>query len=267
MYTPKTVLNNQIEKENKFVSPMRNFFDDPKEYTNFNNEFIKSDYDYVRYQNREKIGKTTDKPLKNILKNIKMVDYVIVLGVALVLGTITYSATNYYLSPKKIANQQIRQIDIALITTLVVLLSLVMGIGSFVMTYREKDRSEVEKVYNRLTMRLFDAFKKIDSSLDKDLFEKCNPDMAQVITALLIANMKDADVKELTKLANKISKQIEGSPDFTLKEYTAEMKQALNIITNALIKNPDLCAAISSTFKGNMPMTINLSKQKIQKQK
>lgn len=262
MYTHKTVLNNQIKKEDKFVAPERNFFDDSKEYINFNNEFIKSDYDYVRYQNREKIGKTTDQPLKQILKKIKMTDYIIVLGFTLFLGSLTYSAANYYISQKKVTNQQVRKNDITLITTIAVLLGLIIGTGGFVMAYREEDKSNVEKIYNRLTIRLFDAIKTIDSGLDKDLFAKCNPDMAQVVTALLIANMKDTDVKELTKIANKINKQIEKSPFFTIKEYTADMEKALCIVKNALSADPDLYAAIKTTFRGNVPMTFYLEEQK-----
>lgn len=262
VYTKKEErLYKQFEKENNLMYPLR----DGKTADVVRDEFIKqliASPDFVAtYTANDEL---MQEPIKKIIKSFKAPAYVMVAFIGLAFGGITTGALAQDEHQKVDIKNNISGTDIAIIT-----LNFLLGVllGEFVaVSFKQVNQySAIDSLYSRASIRLFNELKKYHPELKEDVLKSCNPEMARVIKALLIANMSEKDVMKIRDIAFNaagLNNHTKSNSVEELKDYNKEMKNALKIVERALLFDENLKNEVLNVYKGNVPVTFILNKEK-----
>lgn len=264
MYSKKKIkrLQNQFTREINLIGPYHKAADNTSpQRAAFLSELAKSKTFVPTFKQNEKKFECS---LRELVKKFNKFDYFTILVLGVFAGTVSYSAATNYKTPYKIINEH-KTASVILFTTVGLLAGLGFGFGLSAAFKQDKQYMKTEQFYGRLAVRLFDSMREIHPDLDETLLKACNPEMARVIKALLIANMPEEDTKELYAIADKISnalKKISSKNEFSiLKQCENDLKDAMAIVEHYLITDQQLYQVILSVYRGNIPAIFRLQNE------
>ena len=218
-----------------------------------NKEFVP-----VRKDNDKKYADT----LREIIKHFDRFDRLVMLLLALGLGTGSCILTKDIMDTKQVSKPQ-KALNLAAFTTLGALLGFAAGFGISVALYKVNKEGAIESCYRRLSVRLFDLLKENYPELDEKILKACNPEMARVLNTLLVANMPKEDVLEIQDLAMKISRELRDlnpqNQAGTLLVCNRYLQTAISIIEHNIITNQFLYDSVLSIYRGNLPVSFMLN--------
>ena len=263
MYQKKKIkkIEKQFERDNNLGMPFHaNGEKDP-----LREEFIKNlikSPDFVKtIQQNDK--KYSEKP-KDTIKRFGAFDWFIVFAFMAIMGGTSYfykSEQNTQISDKN--QTQKNNIDLILFTTLMTMFGLITGLTTATLIAQETKESNIDKFYNRLSVRLFDSLREIYPDLDENILKSCNPEMARVVTALIVANISEVEVREIRDIAlnfaYKFNQFSSNKKSGILLDSNTEIKNALSIIEQCVLTDQNLHDAILSVYRGKIPSIFTLS--------
>ena len=265
VYTKKEErLYKQYEKENNLMFPLR----DGKTADFVREEFIRQliaspDFRATYTAN----DKMMQEPIKKIIQSLKTPACILfVSSIGIIFGGITTSFliqdSQHKIDIKNIKN--LSGIDVAIIT-----FALLLGvlISEFVLvSFKQLNQeSSIDSLYHRASIRLFNELKKYHPELKEHVLKSCNPEMARVIKALLIANMSEQDamkIREIAFRASGINTHSRYNSFEELKNYDKEIQEALKIVEKTLLFNEPLKNEVLNVYRGNVPATFVLNQTK-----
>ena len=200
---------------------------------------------------------------RDTLKRFTFFDYCIVALFVICGAGLTPVATHGLVQNNKTLNTH-KDLSLAAFATLGTIMGFLLGFFVSVALQQESRDNAIESTYNRLSVRLFDLMRENNPDLDEKILKSCNPEMARVIHTLLVANMSEQDVKEINAIAMKLAPRLRNISASTkpsiLINCDNEIKDALNIIEQTLILNPQLNDAIMGVYRGKIPTIFRLEK-------
>lgn len=200
---------------------------------------------------------------RDTLKRFKLFDYSIIALFVICGAGLTPVATHGLVQNNKTLNTH-KDLSLTAFATLGALMGFFLGFFVSVALQQESRDNAIESTYNRLSVRLFDLMRENNPDLDEKILKSCNPEMARVIHTLLVANMSEQDVKEINAIAMKLAPRLRNITPTTkpsiLINCDNEIKDALNIIEQTLILNPQLNDAIMAVYRGKIPTIFRLEK-------
>lgn len=253
---PNERLKQKYEKENNLLNPKHGR--ETTERTKFLNKFF-NNKDFIK--TRERNAAKFKESLKSILRKIKL-DYV---GIALLSIFIGGFAGVYTYASKDnapIEKQQNKNIKTVLSVLFGMLVSFGAGLATTVYSHRMVRKYDVERFYNRMSVRLFNVLKKVYPELQNDTLLNYNPELSLVVTTLLMANMSEEDTKKIQSLAIALSNKDNLEKD-ELQEYESGINEAFEIVKNALNQDQDLYYSILQVYNGIVPKNFNLHQPRI----
>ncbi len=253
----------QFKRDNEFGFPYNKSDVEPKQRKEFitalthNKDFVPT---YTN--NYEKFKGSA----RDIRKKFNAFDYFCIAMFGVFCGTFSYVATTANASKFNIIQKNFNT-SVVLFTLIGLLAGLGIGIGNQIALNRENNDTDSLNIYSRLSVRLFDLMHKRNPDLDENILKACNPEMARVIRALMIANMTDADVLEIQSVAQNVAKLLHNmstnNKSFTIIQLDRELKNAMAIIEQNLSINQPLYDAILGVYRGAIPVKFVLQdKQK-----
>lgn len=257
MYSKKKLkrLNTQFERDNELGYPYHKTDTEPEARAEFIKQLISHPSFVTTRNNNESRFK---EPWKKIVKKFDAFDWFVALCFTLCGGGFAFAMTDASNPQSKII-QEHKIAYLAMMTTLGVMAGLVVGIINSIQSRRINEISNLENLYNKITVRLFDSMRAMYPDLDENLLKQCNPEMARVIGTLLMANMSESDTRKLQSVAEKIAKNINSMNDknqiSALMQYNRDLASALSVVEHNLITNNQLHDVILSVYRGNMPKT------------
>ena len=198
---------------------------------------------------------------RDTLKRFKLFDYsIIALFVICVAGFTPVVAYDTVQNNQTLNTH--KDLSLAAFATLGAIMGFLLGFVVSVALQQESRDNTIENTYNRLSVRLFDLMRETCPDLDEKVLKSCNPEMARVIRALLMANMTEKDVQEINAIAMKLSHMLRDITPTTepriLIDCNNELKQVLSIVEHNLITNPKLYDSILAVYRGNVPLSFKL---------
>ena len=125
---------------------------------------------------------------------------------------------------------------------------------------RTWDKTSGQTLYARLSVRIFDLMHETYPELDENVLRACNPEMARVIRALLIANMSDDDVHDINEIAERVAKTLNDMSSLDKNAQNSakiqcnnDIKRAMAIVENNIAINQNLYSAIYELYRGKVP--------------
>lgn len=269
MYTKKEQrLLKKYERENDLMYPLHNSDADSPLREQFIKDLISSE-DFVKTNNAN--AKKYEDTFETTFKKFGLKEYIAVLMFAGAFSGIfggIYSNQLFHhdnLSSKKrvvLANT----FDVFSITAIVII-GLLMGTGLLVAIKDANRELSIDKFYHRLSIRLFDEFHKFHPELKEEMLQHCNPEMARVITALIVANMPEDKTIKLQNIAMDIADykySKTNKPEIEdLKSREKLLNSAMTIIESYLLNNPELKDVVLDVYRGNIPKTFVLQQQNV----
>lgn len=262
MYSKKAEkkLVQQFKRDGALGFPYHTSDNKPAERDAFISALVKSKtFAPTCEQNYEKFKDS----VKETVKKFNTFDYFCIAMFTLSVGGFAYLSTSLE-APKTTFMQQHQKAVMVVATLLGFLAGAGLGFANQVSSERINKDNDSENLYNRLSVRLFDVLREKYSDLDENVLKACNPEMARVIRALVIANMPENDVREIQAIATTVAKQLRDATPKTEKRVfhncNEAIKTALSIIEQNLITNPQLHDAILSVYRGGVPAQFILQK-------
>lgn len=205
-----------------------------------------TDFDKTVSDNNKKIKPQVS--LKKALRNILPWEWYVLISASIICGLlgaagtgIIYEEDRWYLGNLNQSHKTNAMIAWGVLSCLVCFCACVGG--------TEQSKKNNKDIYNRLSLYLFDYLKTIHPELDHSMLYKYNPGLADNITALLIANMNEADAKKLSAIADDLVNVVK-SEKIDANEYKATIDCAMGIIKKALDNNKQLYDSIVLAYKG-----------------
>ena len=262
-------LLNKYEREDNLLYPLhKTDFDDP-----VRKKFLE---DLGNNEHFNEACKAIDKQYAKSsgvkLKQLCVKDYGVILLFGGMFAGLYYGAYNNQLFHHDNITQKSKLVAVntfdALSITAVLIIGLLMGCAA-VISIKDADKElTVDKFYRRMSVRLFDMFKDLYPDLKQETLERCNPEMAGVITTLLMTNMPKAQTEKLQKIAMDLAGHkyvtIDKSRIGDLKARDKLINSAVSIVESYLLNNPELRDVILNVYKGQIPKTfvLNMDNQK-----
>lgn len=265
MYSLKKELDKELNKEEELVYYPRRDKKQEKAYNEYAKKLSKeTDFEETEFSNYKKFNKKI--AWKDVFKMFHAYEVMYGIITTLIMGYFSYGVIKYeYKEPTDSVstnieknNKNTKELKVALFTTIVCLLWLiVLGVVAK-HNAREKREENIDNVYNALSIRLFKQFRTIYTELDEYMLQKYNPKLVHIVSTLLIKNMDEKDTEKLRKIAIALTDKIrEKKAD--IKEYNLRLNEALEIITKALNDNKNLYHVMALVFKGWVPTTFDLN--------
>ena len=254
MYSPdlNERLKQKYDKENNLINPLRT--QESEERIKFLEKFFKNkNFLKIRRRNAAKFAE----PLMSILKKIK-IDYVSISLLAIAFGG--FSGVFAYAAQDDITpveNQKNKNVKIALSTLLGIFVGFVAGLATTVYSHRMIRKIDIERFYNRISMRLFNGLKQEYPGFEYKNIAVYNPEMALMISTMLMANMNEADTTKIQSLAIALADKDNLEKD-GLQEYESGINEAVNIVKKALETDQDLFYSILQIYNGVIPRNFSL---------
>ena len=196
-------------------------------------------------------------PVREAARKFNAFEYIVIAAFVVCGGGFAYLSGDSVAQKYQIIKQH-KDLSLTLFTVIGAILGFGIGFAVSVGLYQEHKDSAVDGLYNRLSVRLFDSMREIHPDLDEKMLKSCNPEMARVIKALLIANMPEKDTREIQSYATRIFTQLRnitpGTKSNVLIECNNDIKNMLSIIEFNLVTNQDLNNAILAVFRGSLPI-------------
>lgn len=251
---PNERLKQKYEKENNLLNPSH-VRETPERAKFLNKYFNNKDFAKTRAHNAAKFAE----PLVSILKKMKT-EYVMMALLAVLIGS--FSGLHTYSAKEKagIENQQKANIQIALSVLFGTLLGFGAGLATTVHSQRLVRKYDIERFYNRISVRLFNVLKKVYPGLQDNTLINYNPELSLLVTTMLMANMSEADTKKIQSLAIVLANKDNLEND-EIQEYESGINEAFEIVKTALDKDQDLYYSIVQIYNGVVPKNFNLKAQ------
>ena len=247
-------LKQKYEKENKILNP--SYVRETPERTKFLNRYFNNkDFARTRAHNAAKFAE----PLASILKKMKT-EYVMMVLLAILIGS--FSGLYTYSAKEKagVENRQKVNTQIALSVLFGTLVGFGAGLTTNVHSYRMVRKYDIERFYNRISVRLFNVLKKVYPGLQDNTLINYNPELSLLVTTMLMANMTEEDTKKIQSLAISLTNKDNLEKD-ELQEYESGINEAFEIVKTALDKDQDLYYSILQIYNGVVPKNFNLKAQ------
>ena len=106
-------------------------------------------------------------------------------------------------------------------------------------------------------MRLFNGLKQEYPGFEYKNIAVYNPEMALMISTMLMANMNEADTTKIQSLAIALADKDKLEKD-GLQEYESGINEAVNIVKKALETDQDLFYSILQIYNGVIPRNFSL---------
>ena len=194
---------------------------------------------------------------RDTIKKFNGFDYFCIAIFVAIFGGFAYAFSSIN-TPKSKIIQQHHDAAIIIFTLLGVLAGLGVGVGNQIALSRANKDSDNANLFYRLSVRLFDSMHEKYPDLDEKVLKACNPELARVIRALVIANISDEDAQQIqeiaTNLAKKLNKMTSKNENDVLLSCNDDIKQAMSIIELNLTTNTLLYEAILNVYRGNVPV-------------
>ena len=235
-----------LEKEHDFLHP------EGKKAQYIKNLKSETDFDKTVSNNNKKIKCRI--PLKKVLRNILPREWYVLISASIIAGLLGACGTGIIYEEEHYRygshlNQNHKPNAMIAWGVLSCLICFSVCIGGFKLIDEADRRDRIKDIYNRLSVRLFDCLKTIHPELDKSMLEKYNLALSDNITALLIANMNEADTKKLVAIADNLVSKLE-TQTFDENECKTTIDRAMGIIKTALKNNERLYDSIICAYKG-----------------
>ena len=243
---PNERLKQKYEKENNLLNPSH-VRETPERAKFLNKYFNNKDFAKTRAHNAAKFAE----PLVSILKKMKT-EYVMMALLAVLIGS--FSGLYTYSAKEKagIENQQKANIQIALSVLFGSLLGFGAGLATNVHSQRLVRKYDIERFYNRISVRLFNVLKKVYPGLQDNTLINYNPELSLMVTTMLMANMSEADTIKIQSLAIALANKDNLEND-EIQEYESGINEAFEIVKTALDKDQDLYYSILQIYNGVVP--------------
>lgn len=257
----KTIKNikRKFQRDNDFGSPFHKSDVENAQRKDFVSQLQKNkDFVPTHMANDRKFAT----PIRDIIKNFKTFDYIVIALVGLACGMVSYQVGKNINTKIESINQH-RDLSAVMFATFGLLAGLFLGGGTCISMAQENKDSAVESLYRRLSVRLFDLLHETSPDLDEKILRACNPEMSRVIKALLIANMSEKDTREIQSLATEIFASLRdmtpNNEKRILLECEPKIKDILAIVEQNIITNQALHDAIIAVYRGNVPVKFVLN--------
>ncbi len=260
MYSKKKEkrLIKQFERDNALGYPFHKTDNETANRAAFIKQLIANQKFVETYKQNDK---KFEESWREILKKMNVLDYIMLISITLCAGGFGYLASTNTDFQSKTINQH-KDVFVVLFTLIGLLAGVIIGLHNNVVTHRINKQSDVDNFYNRMIVRLFDIMRETYPDLDENMLKQCNPEMARVITAIMIANMPESDTRTIQDIAIRMMRTLRNMDNKnkirTLSNCNVELKNALSIVEHNLLTNPTLNEAILSIYRGNVPATFIL---------
>lgn len=259
MYVIKKQLQrakNQLNRDDKLAFPYNNSDTEPAARAEFIKQLNNSE---TFVPTNKKNAKKTDEPIRATLKKFNGFDFVSVAFFGAIVGTLGYSVATANKPQTKFV-QNIFNPSVCSFVLAGLLFGLLAGTGNQISLKRANRDNDIESLYARLSVRIFDLMHETYPELDENVLRACNPEMARVIRALLIANMSDDDVRDINEIAERVAKTINNMSSLDKNAQNSakiqcnnDIKRAMAIVENNIAINQNLYSAIYELYRGKVP--------------
>lgn len=242
----------------RLINPSRPFYAQDSEYGAFVNR-LSQETDF--YETRANNDKKYNKPIKGFSKSDRIVAFALAIVFAVMSGSVAadkIKTQNIAVSDKA---QEKQKAKLVVLTAIAAIFGFVMGAIGSKGVRRAAREYDIEDFYNRLALYLFDNFKTAFPELTVGVLKKYNPELSQVVTELLIANMDENETKQLRAMALTVT-ELGLEQNINPDEYAKIIDKAIDIINNAFQRNPKLYNTVSLVFRGTLPICFDLNKNK-----
>ena len=249
---------NQLKRDNDLGMPFHKTSEIDTQREDFLKSLISSKtFDLTKKYNDAKFAEST----RDTFKRFKLFDYSIIALFVICVAGFTPIVAYDTVQNNQTLNKH-KDLSLAAFAALGAIMGFLLGFVVSVALQQENRDNAIESTYNRLSVRLFDLMRETCPDLDKKVLKSCNPEMARVIRALLMANMPEKDVQEINAIAMKLSHMLRDITPTTephiLIDCNNELKQVLSIVEHNLIMNPKLYDSILAVYRGNVPLSFVL---------
>ncbi len=263
MYQKKKTqkLKSQFRRDNDFGFPIHKSDKNDPDRNAFITQLVQNKDFVPTYTANDK--KYADS-LRNTAKLFSNFDHTIIVIFA-VAGIILTPIVSHGILQHNKTIQNHKNIAIALFAALGVLVGCGSGFLVAASLNQANKENAIANCYKRISVRLFDMLHETYPDLDEKVLRACNPEMSRVISALLIANMSENDVREIQDLAVQFSAKLhELMPKNEAKVLTQcneILQQVISIIEHNMITNPQLNDTLIAIYRGNIPVHFILKNQ------
>ena len=262
MYSQRKLekLTKQFERDLALAAPFQKSDKIHPVRANFMNK-LSENTEFSKTNNENK--KRFAQPTKQTIKNFGSFEKFIICAFMAMSGIIGYEHAYTNLGGQETEQTTTNKISISVFMFVSMLFGLLVGGTVSVIMKQESRDTDITNFYNRLVVRLFDILHEEYPDLDENMLKHCNPEMARVITALMVANMPEKDTHEIQKTAIKFAKTLQNQNNrnktITFHNCNEEIKNAIAIIEQNLLLNPHLQDTILAVYRGNIPATFKIS--------
>ena len=259
MYVIKKQLQrakNQLNRDDKLAFPYHNTDLEPMARAEFIKQLRNSE---TFVPTNKKNAYKTDEPMRATLKKFNGFDYFCIAVFGLATGTLGYTMSKESTQNTKIVQSRFDSSVIAF-GLAGLLIGLMIGTINQVALNSSNRDNDIESLYARLSVRIFDLMHETYPELDENVLRACNPEMARVIRALLIANMSDDDVRDINEIAERVAKTLNNMPSLDKNAQNSgkiqcnnNIKRAMAIVENNIAINQNLYNAIYELYRGKVP--------------
>ena len=198
---------------------------------------------------------------REIFSHLRKFDIFVIVAMMAILGSIGGACKYSTYNPKTTtAKKVLGSTPYALFG---ILAGLLFGCVTTVANKRSDRESGVESFYNRMIVRLFDVLHKTYPDLDENVLRNCNPEMARVIQAIMIANMSESDTRTIHNIAMKLYDTTYPNTltEKEMQDIEKGIKQASIIVLNTLSEHPELNDMVIDAYRGKIPAKFVLPQQ------
>ncbi len=200
-------------------------------------------------------------PLKKTLLNFSGKEKFLIFLCAFIIGGTSYGVIKSEEKPQSQLTTK-DKIENAAIVLLAMLIGTLFGTATVAALKRTNRESAIDNFYNRLVIRYFNKLKKIAPNVfTEDIIMNCNPEMARVITAILMANMPEQDTRKIQEIALSVPFLYSNTDIKTMKIIESDIETALKIIEQNLANNLELGNLVESAYTGYIPTTFILNSE------
>lgn len=259
MYVIKKQLQrakNQLNRDDKLAFPYNNSDTEPMARAKFIKQLRNSE---TFVPTNKKNDSKTAEPMRATLKKFNGFDYFCIAVFGLATGTLGYTMSKESTQNTKIVQSRFDSSVIAF-GLAGLLIGLMIGTINQVALNSSNRDNDIESLYARLSVRIFDLMHETYPELDENVLRACNPEMARVIRALLIANMSDDDVRDINEIAERVAKTLNNMSSLDKNAQNSakiqcnnDIKRAMAIVENNIAINQNLYSAIYELYRGKVP--------------
>ena len=246
-------------KDKDLMHPIHNAKEENEQREAYINDLMgKTDFVKTYKKNYEAVRE----PLKHTIKSFSLRHILLILFFGSVFGGVTAGVVN----SEKAANTIQTKKDIAK-DVAIVFLSVLAGLGigtSAAVAFKQSDKeTAIDNFYNRLIIRYFYKLKRISPDVfSEDILKNCNPEMLRVIAAILMTNMSPEETKKIQNIATTTLFLHDDRDIMTMRKIETNIKTALKIVENCMLKNPELEDLVHRAYTGYIPETFMLNSVK-----